>query len=198
MLGKLLRGLRGRTESARPVHQAVVPAEPVAAVRTAPEESASLPGLPFMIRPLERQDLAQLSQVFTNAIHELAARDYDEEQRRAWARKSENPEFLAQLLEGTTIIAEHHGEAVAFAQLLPVSHLRMLYVHPEWASLGIATLMYQYLEDEARILGADHLDAQASHTAKRFFESVGFKAQQEETVEVDGIQLARHLMYKKL
>lgn len=157
-----------------------------------------MPGLPFMIRPLQQQDLPSLPRVFVSAINELAGRDYDETQRQEWARKSEQPDFLPELEQGTTIIAEHHGDTVAFAQLSPASYLRMLYVDPEWASLGIATLMYQYLEDEARILGADHLDTHASLTAKRFFESVGFKAQEEETVSVGSAQLVRHLMHKKL
>lgn len=204
MLGKLIRGLRGRSETPKPPSAALTkPVEAAAPTVAEPTPTAApspfeLPGLPFMIRPLEPNDLPQLADIFSNAIETLAARDYDTVQRSAWTAKKDQPEFLEMLQQGVTIVAENHHRAVAFAQLHPSTHLRMLYVHPEWASLGIATLMYQYLEDEARILGADHLDTHASHTAKRFFESVGFKLQEQQSITLDGVAIERNLMEKKL
>ena len=215
MLGKILRGLRGRTESARddiPVITDVAESDladkpftpkPFAA-KSAPKKKATsespeaLPGLPFMIRPLEHGDLPLLADVFVSAIDGLTTRDYDESQRQAWQQKSNAPKFLSELSEGVTIIAEHHDTPIAFAQLHPKDYFRMMYVHPDWAGLGIATLMYQYLEDEARIIGSQHLETHASDTARRFFESVGFKVQEEENVEVNGVSLHRTRMHKKL
>ncbi len=201
MLGKLLRGLRSLSEPVAPLNKPVVPAVPAAAPTastTVAVESEDVTGLPFMIRPLLADDLPHLGAVFSSAIDTLAAKDYTAQQRQVWTQRADRPDFLQALQQGTTIVAEHHGEAIAFAQLQPATHIRMLYVHPEWASLGIATLMYQYLEDEARILGADHLDTHASDSARRFFESVGFKFQNTETVTLDGVGLERHLMAKAL
>jgi|GEM_PF-375668 len=206
MLGKLLRGLRSLGEPATPVSKPVAPATtPSPAIMPAPVAAApitapaqDIPGLPFMIRPLQDSDLGQLAQVFCAAIDTLAGRDYDDAQRTAWASRASDDAFIPALQQDTTIVAEHHGDVIAFAQLSPATHLRMLYVHPDWASLGIATLMYQYLEDEARILGADHLDTRASHTAQRFFESVGFTRQETETVSINGVTLERHRMHKAL
>ena len=191
MLGRLLRGLRGRD------NREVVPA-PVPAPTPAAASTPSLPGLPFMIRPLESRDLASLGQVFSGAIDGLASRDYDETQRQAWKSRAADSDFLDSLQQGVTIIAENHDAPVAFAQLHPATHLRMLYVDPEWAGLGIATLLYQYLEDEARILGSDHLDTDASQTARRFFESVGFRAGDEQSVRIGDVEIARIPMHKKL
>jgi putative acetyltransferase len=155
-------------------------------------------GLPFMIRPANAAEISSLGDVFIRAIEGTAKRDYDTAQIAAWTSKASTAEFSTALADGVTILAEHHDQPIAFAQLCPNDCIRMLYVDPEWASLGIATLMCQYLEDEARILGSKRLTTHASHTAKRFFESMGFKTEQEETVEVNGVALTRTRMEKRL
>lgn len=208
MLSRLLRSLTGRGERRTTTDNAVATEMPaVVTAPTAPVEPPTattestafeMPGLPFQLRPLLRADLPQLANVYRAAVNELASRDYDADQRRVWQAQANDAAFIERLAEGVTIVAEHHGTPVAFAQLCPANHLRMMYVDPEWAGLGIATLLYQYLEDEARILGSRELTTDASHTAKRFFESVGFKALEEEAVVLEGVSLARTKMEKKL
>jgi len=207
MLSRLLRSLTGRGERRTTADTNAMETRPMASTQAAPVETPApatqstafeMPGLPFQLRPLLRADLPQLANVYRAAVNKLASRDYDDDQRRVWQAQANEAAFIERLAEGVTIVADHHGTPVAFAQLSPANHLRMMYVDPEWAGLGIATLLYQYLEDEARILGSRELTTDASHTAKRFFESVGFKALAEEDVVLDGVSLARTKMEKKL
>lgn len=208
MLSRLLRSLTGRgerrttTDDATAIETSPVVTAPApsveAPVATTQSTAFEMPGLPFQLRPLLRADLPQLANVYRAAVNELASRDYDADQRRVWQAQANDAAFIERLAEGVTIVADHHGTPVAFAQLCPANHLCMMYVDPEWAGLGIATLLYQYLEDEARILGSRELTTEASHTAKRFFESVGFKALEEEVVVLEGVSLARTKMEKKL
>ena len=74
----------------------------------------------------------------------------------------------------------------------------MLYVSSEWSGLGISTLLYQYLEDEARIAGARVLSTDASLRARRFFEQMGFVVTGEEKAKRQGVSLARVSMQKVL
>lgn len=166
--------------------------------QTQPAVANDVSGLPFMIRPAEAAEIDSLGDVFIRAIEGSAKRDYSAAQIAAWTSKASSTEFSKALADGVTILAEHHDQPIAFAQLSPNDCIRMLYVDPEWASLGIATLMCQYLEDEARILGSKRLLTHASHTAKRFFESMGFKAEKEESVEINGVTLNRTRMEKRL
>lgn len=207
MLSRLLRSLTGRGERRTTTDDATAletspvvtaPAPSVEAPATTQSTAFEMPGLPFQLRPLLRADLPHLANVYRAAVNELASRDYDADQRRVWQAQANDTAFIEHLADGVTIVADHHGTPVAFAQLSPANHLRMMYVDPEWAGLGIATLLYQYLEDEARILGSRELTTDASHTAKRFFESVGFKALEEEVVVLEGVSLARTKMEKKL
>lgn len=194
MLGKLIRILSGkRATDKAAVTQPVVEAELPAA-----EPAPSTPGLPFMIRPVELQDLPHLKAVFQRAIEALTAQDYSDDQRQAWQADAQEDSFADALQQGVTIVADNDGTPVAFAQLHPQNHVRMLYVDPEWSGLGIPMLLYQYLEDEARILGSKTLSTHASLTALKFFKSMGFNDDGEEQVERRGTTLPRHAMSKML
>ena len=65
----------------------------------------------------------------------------------------------------------------------------LIYVHPEAAGLGIATLLYHHLEDEARVRGIDELVTEASLVARDFFVFLGFEVDSEESVERRGVTL---------
>lgn len=155
--------------------------------------------LPFEIRPADPVDLPELAPIFEAAILRQTGNDYTEAQLRGWASSARDVDgFARQLSDGVTILAVDHGQPVAFAQLAPADTLAMLYVHPEATSRGIATLLCQYLEDEARISGSDNLTTRASLGARRFFESLGFCEKDRETVERDGVAIERVVMVKKL
>lgn len=191
---------RGRTRRPRSPLVGGVESAPSASpiTTTAPAPEPATFDLPFMIRPADAADLPALAAIFRHSILELAARDYDAAQLAAWSGRADAADFQSGLATGVTILAENHGEPVAFAQLDPLDHVRMLYVRPDWAGLGIATLLCQYLEDEARIAGSRELTTAASRTARRFFESMGYRAEREETVQLGDVALDRTLMRKPL
>ena len=95
------------------------------------------------------------------------------------------------------MVAEWQQETAGFAQLVD-DRITLIYVHPDTARLGIATLLYQHLEDEARIQGRERLVTEASLVAHDFFLFLGFQPDAEETVERDGVALTRWRMHKPL
>lgn len=165
---------------------------------TADPPAESVPsGLPFEIRPYRDGDAAALARVFRDAILVTAADHYDADQRRAWSAAAEDPAFPADLAKGLTMVAEWQQETAGFAQLVD-DRITLIYVHPDTARLGIATLLYQHLEDEARIQGHQRLVTEASQVAHDFFLFLGFQPDAEETVERDGVTLTRWRMHKPL
>ena len=64
--------------------------------------------------------------------------------------------------------------------------------------MGIATLLYQHLEDSARVEGIPSLTTHASLTALEFFRFMGFDIEGEEQADRGGVNLKRHLMRKSL
>jgi putative acetyltransferase len=168
---------------------------PAVAADTAPDSATS--GLPFEIRPYRDGDAAALARVFRDAILVTAADHYDADQRRAWSAAADDPAFPADLAKGLTMVAEWQQETAGFAQLVD-DRITLIYVHPDTARLGIATLLYQHLEDEARIQGRERLVTEASQVAHDFFLFLGFQPDAEETVERDGVALTRWRMHKPL
>lgn len=189
---KQVRHLFGRRPKNPPVAPPPVPAPSVEVA------VADTFVMPFEIRPLLADDARPLARLFRHSIEQIAARFYPPEAIAAWAASADEPEFLPRLQQGITLVATLHGDHAGFAQLHPADHINMLYLSPDASGLGIATLLYQHLEDEARLSGSTQLSTHASLAARRFFESVGFTLEGEETVERGGVPLVRYRMSKQL
>ena len=108
--------------------------------------------LPFQIRPLESTDLGELLGVFREAIQISAADQYDQQQRDAWSRAQSHESLISALSEGEAVVAEWDDALVGFAHRIN-GYINMVFVHPDASRVGIATLLYQHLEDGARVEG---------------------------------------------
>jgi putative acetyltransferase len=95
------------------------------------------------------------------------------------------------------VVAEWDDKLVGFAHRIR-DYINMVFVHPEASRVGIATLLYQHLEDGARIEGITELTTHASLTAHDFFAYMGFASEGQEQADRDGITLTLHAMRKSL
>ena len=149
------------------------------------------------LRPLLPADIPVLAAIFQASIEELAEEDYDEGQRAAWAGQADDEAaFGAKLAACLTLVATLQGAPVGFAALQDNRHVEMLYVYPRLARQGIGALLYDAIEKLARGRGAKKITADASDTARPFFEVKGFEAQHRETVEIGDCWLGRTRMQK--
>jgi len=181
----------------RPTDSPPCERKPAPAVTADPPPDSLPSGLPFEIRPYRDSDAGALARVFREAVLVTAADHYDADQRQAWSAAADDPAFPADLARGLTMVAEWQQETAGFAQLVD-DRITLIYVHPDTARLGIATLLYQHLEDEARIQGRERLVTEASQVAHDFFLFLGFQPEAEETVKRDGVALSRWRMHKSL
>src|SRR5690554_4410227 len=154
--------------------------------------------MPFEIRPLQFGDGEPLRQLFRDAIEQTASKHYAAEAIAAWSAYADDANFIVNLQQGLTLVATLHGDHAGFAQLHPANHIEMLYLAPHASGLGIASLLYQHLEDEARIAGCHSLGTASSLTAQRFFESMGWTVSDEEEVQRQGVAIKRLRMEKTL
>jgi putative acetyltransferase len=144
-------------------------------------------------------DTAVLAAIFVAAIDELAAEDYSEAQRQAWASAADDePQFGARLAGELTLISTLQNAPVGFASLKGVDHIDMLYVHPSAAGQGVGTMLIDALEKLAGARGAAQLSVDASDNAEPFFAKRGYVATQRNTVTVNGEWLANTTMQKTL
>jgi putative acetyltransferase len=151
------------------------------------------------LRPFLPADVPVLAAIFIASIEELTGDDYSEAQQLAWASTADDEEkFGARLAGELTLIATIDGVPVGFASLKGADHINMLYVHPNVARQGIATMLCDALEKLAAARGAQQLTVDASDTAQGLFEKRGYISKQRNSVTVGDEWLANTTMQKTL
>lgn len=140
-------------------------------------------------RPYLAKDAPAVAELFVASIEELAAEDYDEAQRAAWASAADDlAAFDAALGSMLTILAEAGGELIGFAALKDDAKVKenrvieMLYVAPEHARQGIGKALLDVMELLAVKRGAETLTVDAAESAREFFGKFGYEMQARNTV----------------
>jgi putative acetyltransferase len=151
------------------------------------------------LRPYLPADAKRCAEIFRSSIEELAAEDYDADQREAWAsRADDEAAFGARLAGALTLLAVIGGGIAGFASLKGGEEIDMLFVDPEFARQGVGRALIDALTKLAEARGAKRLTTEASEIAKPLFERQGFTAQKRNLVRVGDQWLANTTMTKTL
>jgi putative acetyltransferase len=151
------------------------------------------------LRPYLAADAKRCAEIFRSSIEELAADDYDEEQREAWAARADDERgFGARLGEALTLLATVEGRVAGFASLKGNEEIDMLFVDPGFARQGVGRTLVDALMKLAQARGAKRLTAEASDVAKPLFERLGFTAEQRNLASIGDQWLANTTMTKAL
>ena len=151
------------------------------------------------LRPYLPADAKRCAEIFRLSIEELAAEDYDAEQREAWAARADDEQaFGAKLAGELTLLALVDGAVAGFASLKGANEIDMLFVDPEFARRGVGRTLIDALTKLAEARGAKRLTTEASDVAKPLFERLGFTAQKRNLVRKGEQWLANTTMAKTL
>jgi putative acetyltransferase len=151
------------------------------------------------LRPYLPADAKRCAEIFRVSIEELAAEDYNADQREAWASRADDEEaFAARLTSALTLLAVIDGEIAGFASLKGGEEIDMLFVDPECARQGVGRALVDAFTKLAQARGAKRLTTEASDVAKPLFERQGFTAQKRNLVRVGDQWLANTTMTKTL
>ena len=150
-------------------------------------------------RPYLPTDVKRCAEIYRSSIEELAADDYDEAQRDAWAARADDEAAFGKILgETLTLIALVGGSAAGFASLKGADFIQMLFVDPEYARKGAGIALVEALTRLAGARGATTLTVEASDVAKPLFDRLGFVAQKRNLKRVADQWLANTTMTKTL
>lgn len=86
---------------------------------------------------------------------------------------------------------------IGFTDLVSDGYLDMMFVHPGYQGLGVASLPLDQVEQKARELGLDRIHTGAT-TARPFFERRGFRVLKSQVIEKRGETLSNFSMEKNL
>jgi len=151
------------------------------------------------LRPFLPADAPTLAALFRASVGELAAEDYDEDQREAWISAADDEGAFATRLAGAlTLVALLGGEIAGFASLKDNTVFDMLYVRPDLAGQGVGSALADAIEKLAGARGAQKLTVEASDCARDFFAARGYVGQSRNTITIAGEWLGNTTMIKEL
>jgi putative acetyltransferase len=152
-----------------------------------------------IFRGYKPSDLAQLVEVYTKSVHDLAAPFYTLKQLEAWAPSSPDlDQWQRRLDQLRIIVAEENGIMAGFISYQLDGYIFQLYTHPVFARRAVASRLYLQAESELRSSGVVRVFTEASLVARTLFERHGFQVDREECVERRGEVFRRFVMHKSL
>lgn len=147
----------------------------------------------IQLREFQKEDIAEVLQLFYDTVTEINSRDYAPEQITAWIQGVDEQRWLETLLIHTTLVAVRKKEIVGFADMDASGYLDRLYIHRHHQGEGIATALCDALEAES---GADCISVHASITAREFFLQRGYRLIRSQQAERQGQLLTNYVMEK--
>jgi len=120
-------------------------------------------------------DGTQLCQVHKTSIVELCGGHYTREQIAVWADPRHQEEYERAIGSVPTFVAEHGSTIVGFA-MADWNHRLILavYVHPDYAGVGVGRKLVRKLEAEAGSAGVTELWLNATLNSVPFYERCGY------------------------
>lgn len=154
-------------------------------------------GAGINLRRYVTEDLDAVIEVFQRAIREVACRDYDPMQIAAWSQVDRDA-WEPWRLTRPTWVAVDGLKVVGFSDLEADGHLDMMFVHPDYQDMGVASRLLRQVETAAAEQGLTRIFTEASHTARPFFARRGFVLDAEQVVGKRDARMTNFRMHKML
>lgn len=151
------------------------------------------------VREFQPGDELPLFRIYYSAIHQIARRDYTEEQINAWAPANLDQALWASKIQSIKpFIAEQGSEIVGYADLQDNGYIDHFFVSGAHPRLGIGRALMEKIHDKAARLGLQELSADVSRTAQPFFAHFDFVIVEQRRPVVRGVEVPNALMWKDL
>lgn len=153
------------------------------------------------MRPYRDGDAPALAELFYNSVRKAAGSGYSEAQVVAWAPQPPDPtRFEAKAKDGRVFLIAVDGadEPIAFGDLEADGHIDYLYCRPDAVGTGVASALYNRLEEIARERAMTRLYVDASELARRLFARKGFCVIERRDFIVNGVAIHNYAMEKVL
>lgn len=151
------------------------------------------------IRPYQDSDIPEIARLYFNTVRRINARDYTQEQIRAWAPTIYSNNYWSQrFLKKQVLVAEDRNKVLGFAEYEASGHIDCFYVHHEHQRRGVGSTMLARVEMELRSLNVHRAFAEVSLTAQAFFAGRGYRVVEERNQDYHTVVFKLYLMEKYL
>jgi putative acetyltransferase len=151
------------------------------------------------VRHFESRDNDALPGIFVESVRAIPLGDYSVAQVEVWAAAPIDAErWLRGGAGRVVLVAEEGAEAAGFVSFEADGHIDHLYVHPRFQRKGAASALVEQIEIRAKAAGLARIFTEASITARPFFERVGFRVIEPQTVVKSKAAFVNFAMEKSL
>ena len=151
-------------------------------------------------RRAELKDIPELNSLFKSTVLTVNAQDYTAAEVADWASCGDIAGHWDELFSHLHFIAatDCKGRIIGFSAVSRDGYLYSLFVHKDWQSKGIGTLLLSEAEKTATAYGARQMTSDVSITARPFFEKRGYAMTKEQKAKANRLHLTNYRMEKTL
>ena len=153
------------------------------------------------IRVANATDTNELKELYQSTVLNINIRDYTQEEVEDWASCGNDLKNWEEQFAGDFyfVVAENEEKQIlGFASIRNDGYLHLLFVHNNFQSQGVASLLYKNIEEYATVNKITRVFSEVSITAKGFFEKQGFKVDEEQRRTANKLSLINFKMSKIL
>ena len=127
------------------------------------------------IKEATGSDVFEITDLFRQTVLQINKQDYAQPQLKVWSSSADNlAKWKDRIAEQYFLIAVSEAKIVGFASLATDGYLDFMYVHHQHQKQGIATKLYEAIEQKAIAQQNPKIYSEVSLTARPFFEKQGF------------------------
>lgn len=155
---------------------------------------------PFSIRQATYDDILELKNLYQGTVLTINRQDYSQEEVDDWASCGNDPSRWKELIQTLYFIVavNHLSQIVGFSSITPQGYLHSMFIHKDFQSKGIATMLLKEIERYAKSQEIDKITSEVSITARSFFEKWGYKVELEQRRRANNLCLTNYWMTKNL
>jgi putative acetyltransferase len=151
------------------------------------------------IRAYKRGDGQPLSEIFLAAVRQTGLCGYSAQQVEVWARDApEEADFEERAADGRILLVatDDNDRPIAYGDLEADGHIDHLFCHPDMGRKGVASALYDRLEEAAVRMKIPRLYVEASEISRPLFLRKGFIEIARRDFEMEGVPTHNYAMAK--
>lgn len=150
------------------------------------------------IRSASLCDYCEIADAMFDAVRNGPSQ-YTDEQRKAWLPQPRTGQDWNNRLNAQKIqVAIKDSSVIGFMTLARNGYIDLAFVRPSDQGTGVFRLLYESIENLAKLAGETRVWVHASLMAQPAFSAMGFATTQMETVEIGNQSLERFVMEKRI
>jgi putative acetyltransferase len=152
----------------------------------------------YRVRDFAAEDLGEVQRLVYHTIDACYRAVYPLEAIEYFREYHSEAHILEDARNGYTLVLEIQGQIVGTGTLLG-TNVRRVFIHPSCQHLGFGKLVMRMLQQRAVEEGVGALDLSSSIISKRFYDRLGYVAEEEDHVPLqNGGKLTFYVMAKRL